>query len=74
MKSLTTPRFLKASTAKALERAMLRNNLKRQSWHQYQIIFDGSSWYAWYYVDLSGTFNKEIEEVETQQNASVQGD
>lgn len=64
--SLTTPRFLKAQSAKGLERLMLRNNLKRKAWHQYQIVFDGKSWFAWYYADLSGTFNKEIEEVEGQ--------
>lgn len=64
--SLTTPRFLKAQSAKGLERLMLRNNLKRKAWHQYQIVFDGKSWLAWYYADLSGTFNKEIEEVEGQ--------
>lgn len=43
---------------------MLRNNLARKCWHDYQIEFDGKHWYAWYHVDLSGSYNKEIEEIE----------
>lgn len=61
--SFKTPRFLKSKTPKGLERAMLQNNIKRKAWHQYQIVFDGSEWLAWYYVDLSGAYNLEIKEV-----------
>ena len=43
---------------------MLQNNLKRRAWHNYQIVFDGKAWYAWYYVDLSGSMNQEINEIE----------
>ena len=46
---------------------MLRNNLKRAAWHNYQIVFDGKDWFAWYHVDLSGSFNQEINEVEKQE-------
>lgn len=53
---------------------MLRNNLKRQAFHKYQIVFDGNAWYAWYYADLSGAYNQEILQVEgQQQNADVTG-
>ena len=62
---MSTPRFLKASSPKGLERAMLQNNLKRQAWHVYQITFDGKAWFAWYQVDLSGAYNQEIKEVLT---------
>lgn len=62
--STTTPRFLKAASPKQLERLMLQNNLKRRAWHNYQIVFDGKAWYAWYYVDLSGSMNQEINEIE----------
>jgi hypothetical protein len=62
--SLTTPRFLTANTAKGLERAMLDNNLKRKRWHDYTIVFDGRKWFAWYYTDLSGAYNQEIEEIQ----------
>ena len=58
---------MKASSAKILERMMLQNNLKRRAWHNYQISFcqkDGM-WYAWYYVDLSGSMNQEINEIQT---------
>ena len=71
--SLSTPRFIKAKTAKALERSMLQNNLARKTWHQYQITHDGKDWYAWYYVDLSGSYNLEVKEViqdDTTNNAS----
>lgn len=61
--SLSTPRFLKAMSPKGLERAMLLNNIKRKSWHKYDIIFDGKNWIAWYYADLSGELNQEIKEV-----------
>lgn len=61
--SATTPRFLKAKTAKALERLMLLNNARRKSFHQYSIVFDGKDWYAWFYVDISGSFNLEGKEI-----------
>lgn len=61
--SLNTPRFLVANTPKGLEQAMLKNNLKRKRYHRYQIVFDGRKWFAWYEVDLSGSYNQEIEEI-----------
>lgn len=61
--SLKTPRFLKAVSPKGLEKAMLLNNIKRKSWHDYQIVFDGKAWFAWYYVDLSGSVNKDMDEL-----------
>lgn len=69
--SLQTPRFLKASNPKQLEREMLRNNLKRQRYHEYQIVFDGNAWFAWFYVDLSGSYNQEIQQVEGQASSAV---
>lgn len=63
--SLSTFRFLSASTPKGLERQMLKNNLARRAWHNYQIVFDGRKWYAWYQVDLSGAYNREIEEIKS---------
>ncbi len=64
LNTLKTPRFIKAKTPKMLERLMLKNNLNRKSWHQYQIVFDGKDWYGWYYVDLSGVYNLEINELQ----------
>jgi hypothetical protein len=61
---MTTPRYLRANSAKGLERAMLQNNIKRKTWHQYQIVHDGKEWYAWFYVDLSGAYNTELSEVQ----------
>lgn len=67
--SLSTPRFLRTKSVKGLERAMLMNNIKRKSWHQYQIIFDGTYWYAWYQVDLNGSYNQELEDISNQKDA-----
>jgi hypothetical protein len=64
--SLKTPRFVKSTTAKGLERLMLENNLKRSTWHDYQIVFDGKLWFAWFYVDLSGSYNQEILEIKKE--------
>lgn len=61
--SNSTPRFLRSTSPKGLERAMLENNIKRRSWHNYTIIFDGKNWFAWYYVDLNLSTTKETEEI-----------
>jgi hypothetical protein len=52
MKANHTPKYLKARTAKGLEREMLKNNIARKEWHQYQVVHDGKEWFAWYYVDM----------------------
>jgi len=44
-------RHLRAKTPKALERAMIMNNIQTNTWHDYQIVFDGKNWYAWYLRD-----------------------
>jgi len=67
--SLSTPRFLRASTPRGLERAMLNNNIKRKSWHNYQIVFDGKNWFAWYHADLSEPTGQELEQVLGQKEA-----
>jgi len=41
-------RHIKAETARGLERAMLMNNLKHNTFFHYEIIFDGKNWYAWF--------------------------
>lgn len=62
--SLLIPRYLKAATPQGLEKAMFKNNVKRRAFHDYKIVFDGKAWFAWYYADVSGTYNQEINEVE----------
>lgn len=64
--SSLTPRFIKATSPKQLERLMFKNNIVRRAYHDYQIEFcakDGC-WYAWYYADLSGSYNQEADEVQ----------
>ena len=46
-----SPKALKSKTTKGLERAMMINNVKHQAFFQYQIIWDGKEWVAWYYMD-----------------------
>lgn len=41
-------RHIRASSASNLEIEMLRNNLKNNTFYQYDIIFDGKYWYAWF--------------------------
>lgn len=57
-KSSQAPRALKAKTTQGLERLMLINNVRRQAFHQYQIIWDGKEWVAWYYEDRSQEENQ----------------
>ena len=45
----TLPNFIKARGAKALRVLMIKNNKRlNMLFIPYQIIFDGSMWYAWY--------------------------
>ena len=48
---------------------MLNNNIKRKSWHNYQIVFDGKYWFAWYHADLSEPTGQELEQVLGQKDA-----
>ena len=44
--------FLKAKTAEELQELMLNNNINKKAYHQYQIVYSGSNWYAWYETKL----------------------
>jgi len=59
----TIQRFIKAKSPKRLEVLMMLNNTKRQSYHKYQIVFDGKEWFAWYEVSLEGLANQDLIEV-----------
>jgi hypothetical protein len=49
MKTLNDTKFyLKAKTAEGLKILMLRNNISRQAYHGYTIIFADGFWFAWY--------------------------
>jgi hypothetical protein len=48
--SFNIPHYLKAVTPEGLRLAMLKLNMMKGKEHDYyQIVFDGSSWFAWYY-------------------------
>lgn len=51
------PDFIKATSPQGLVRLMLENNLKRSTQFEYQIVHDGKSWFAWYYIIKD---NKEV--------------
>jgi hypothetical protein len=55
-------RFVKARTPKGLEREMLRNNVRKNSYHDYQIVWDGKEWFAWYLDDKNDPM-KAVEEL-----------
>lgn len=44
------PDFISASSPKGLRRLMLRNNIKRKAWFEYDIQFNpkDGKWYAWF--------------------------
>lgn len=44
--------FLKAKSADELQEMMLQNNISKKAYHQYQIVYSGSNWYAWYETKL----------------------
>jgi hypothetical protein len=48
------PHFLKARSAEALRVSMLENNAKKGMEHVYfDISFDGSDWYVWFYTQAN---------------------
>ena len=64
-------RHIKARTPKGLERAMFLNNLRRKSYHRYDIVFDGKNWVAWYDCDLSGMANVDMIEVSEGEDGAI---
>lgn len=51
-------RFLVAKTPQDLEIAQLRNNALFGKYFHYDIIFDGSKWYAWFLTDGSNLIKR----------------
>lgn len=49
--------FLKAKSPQGLRVLMARNNIKKRTYHTYQIIFAEGFWYAWY----EGSRSEELE-------------
>lgn len=48
--SFNIPHYLKAESPQGLRLAMLRLNMSSgKEFDYYQIVFDGKSWFAWYY-------------------------
>lgn len=52
--------FLKSKTAEGLQNLMLENNLKRKCYHDYQIIFTGTNWYAWFEMPLDDVIMEKV--------------
>jgi hypothetical protein len=48
--SLRAPNYLKATSPQGLVRLMLSNNSKQGMQFDYQIVHDGKSWFAWFYI------------------------
>jgi len=47
--------YLKAKSAEGLKYLMMKNNLDRNAYHGYQIVFANGFWYAWYDASLSNS-------------------
>jgi hypothetical protein len=43
--------YLKSKSPESLKVLMLKNNVEKQHYFDYQIIHDGSNWFAWYEWD-----------------------
>lgn len=52
--------FLKAKTAEELQELMLQNNIKRKAYHDYQITFTGTNWYAWFEMPLDDVIMEKV--------------
>lgn len=55
--------YLKAKSAEGLKILMIRNNLQKNAYHNYEIIHDGSFWYAWFEFDAEKLIQQEAEKV-----------
>jgi hypothetical protein len=45
-----SPSFVKAASPSGLVRQMLSNNVKFAMQFDYQIVHDGKTWFAWFYI------------------------
>ena len=68
--SQRSPSFLKATSPQGLVRLMLSNNLKLGMQFDYQIVHDGKSWFAWFFILQE---NKEALNNALQSGGSRQG-
>lgn len=68
--SQRSPSFLKATSPQGLVRLMLSNNIKLGMQFEYQIVHDGKSWFAWFYIIQE---NKEALTNALQSGGSRQG-
>lgn len=59
--SLNIPHFVVAKNPRQLQSVMLKNNIKDSMQYEYNIVFDGKQWVAWFIkkVDIDITVNSE---------------
>lgn len=55
--------FVKARTANGLKVLMVRNNLLTSAYHDYNIIYDGTEWFAWFEYDATDDLKTEEDKV-----------
>lgn len=53
--------YLQAKSPEALRLKMLANNIKRNAYHEYTIVHDGSNWFAWFETHSDELLKKEYE-------------
>lgn len=54
------PNFIRAKTPSALKQLCADNSIKKDRYFKYQIVFDGSFWFAWYEEDATDSLQAEI--------------
>lgn len=41
---------------------MIKNNVEKKHYFDYQIVHDGTNWFAWYEWDIDYPFSEELNE------------
>jgi len=62
----TIKQFLKAKTVEGLQVLMLRNNIKRAAFFDYQIIFANGYWYAFFNGDANEYIAEQVGQLDAR--------
>lgn len=54
--------YLKSKSPETLKVLMIKNNVEKKHYFDYQIVHDGTNWFAWYEWDIDYPFSEELNE------------
>ncbi len=58
--------YLKAKTPEGIKQLMMKNNVEKRYYFDYDLIHDGSNWFAWYEWDIDSLIPGVINEIDNQ--------